>query len=334
VNNTAPIDTNVRIPAAVRAAAARSEAIINQMQGEQQSEAPQEPVTSESNFDLTPQEATEAPAPAATEVPAEDTQSWEHKYKSVHGRYVRAQEQIKALGEQIQGLQNVIATLQSQAQPTHIPELSAERLITSEEENDYGTDFLNVVGKKAREELAPVIKGYEAKINELEARLKGVHGQVAVSAQEKMFARMDENLPEWRDLNRNEEFLNWLALPDTYSGVIRHELLKGAFAGNDASRVLTFFKGFLAEEAAVAPSEGGPDYRGTTIPKVPLETLAAPGRAKSAAAAAPTEKPIFTRSQIAAFYADVSTGKFRGRDAEKAKKESLIFEAQRDGRIR
>ncbi|CAB4125163.1 hypothetical protein UFOVP55_69 [uncultured Caudovirales phage] len=334
MNNTAPVDTNVRIPAAVRAAAARSDAILNQMQAEQQVEAPQEPVTSESNFDLTTQEATEAPAPVATEAPSDDGQSWEHKYKSVHGRYVRAQEQIKTLGEQIQGLQNVIATLQAQPQQTYVPELSAERLITSEEENDYGTDFLNVVGKKAREELAPVIKGYEAKINQLEAQLKGVHGQVSVSAQEKMFARMDDNLPEWRDLNRNEEFLNWLALPDTYSGVIRHELLKGAFAGNDASRVLTFFKGFLAEEAAVAPSDGGPDYRGTTVPKVPLESLAAPGRAKSAAASAPTEKPIFTRSQIAAFYAEVASGKFRGRDADKAKKESQIFEAQRDGRIR
>ena len=334
MNNTALVDTNVRIPAAVRAAAARSDAIINQMQAEQQVEAPQEPVTSESNFDLTAQKATEAPAPVATEAPSDDGQSWKHKFESVNGRYIRAQEQIKTLGEQIQGLQNVIATLQAQPQQTYIPELSAERLITSEEENDYGTDFLNVVGKKAREELAPVIKGYEAKINQLEAQLKGVHGQVSVSAQEKMFARMDDNLPQWRDLNRNEEFLNWLALPDTYSGVIRHELLKGAFAGNDASRVLTFFKGFLAEEAAVAPSDGGPDYRGTTVPKVPLESLAAPGRAKSAAASAPTEKPIFTRSQIAAFYADVASGKFRGRDADKAKKESQIFEAQRDGRIR
>ena len=342
MNNTAPIDPNVRIPAAVRAAAARSDAILNQLQS---AEPPSEPVTSESNDPSEVQQPTsethmtstvENHAETTSEpvTHTEDNQSWEHKYKSIHGRYVRSQEQIRSLSEQIQGLQNVIATLQSSPPSTSIPELSAEKLITPEEESDYGSDFLSVVGKKAKEELAPIIKSYERKINELEQKLQGVHGQVTVSAQEKMFNRMDESLPQWRDLNRNEEFLNWLALPDPYSGVIRHELLKSAFAGNDASRVLTFFKGFLAEEAAVAPSEGVPDYGGTTIPKVPLESLAAPGRAKSAAAAAPTEKPIFTRAQIAAFYADVASGKYRGRDAEKAKKESQIFEAQRDGRIR
>jgi hypothetical protein len=62
-------------------------------------------------------------------------------------------------------------------------------------------------------------------------------------------------------------------------------------------------------------------------------TLAAPGRAKSAAAAAPAEKPFFTSAQITRFYADVNSGKYRGREADKAKLEAQIFDAQREGRI-
>jgi hypothetical protein len=136
-------------------------------------------------------------------------------------------------------------------------------------------------------------------------------------------------------LNSNSDFLDWLRLPDPYSGAIRHDMLKAAYAQGDARRVLAFFNGFLAEEAVVAPAGQEPDVSVTKVPKVPLASLAAPGRAKTAASAsAPAEKPIITRSQIAAFYADLAAGKYRGRDAEKNKAEAIIFEAQRDGRIR
>ena len=78
--------------------------------------------------------------------------------------------------------------------------------------------------------------------------------------------------------------------------------------------MLAFFNGFLAQEAALAPAIPGvpaPAADG----KIPLDTLAAPGRAKTAAANAPVEKPSFTTAQIAQFYADSSRGKYRGREA-------------------
>ena len=146
---------------------------------------------------------------------------------------------------------------------------------------------------------------------------------------------LDEKLPNWRDLNTNEEFLSWLQLPDAYSGDIRHNMLKAAYAQGNAHRVLAFFNGFLAEEAAVAPAQGEPDYSTTTVSKVPLQNFAAPGRAKTAASAsAPAEKLNISRAQVASFYADVAAGRYRGRDAEKNKLEAQIFEAQREGRIR
>lgn len=342
MNPTMQNDPEIKMPAALRAQVARSEQLFNQLQAANNPDA----VTSEGNTETPPEldaqnllnDPTPAPEPEPKpapepQQPTSDDETWEHKYKSVNGRYTRAQEQIRAMSEQIQSLQNIIATMQA-APPATIPELSAERLITDEEARDYGEDFLNVVGKKAKEELAPVIKSYEAKIAELEQKLQGVHGVVQQDTQAKMLSRLDEELPQWRDLNTNEEFLDWLALPDPYSGVIRHDMLKAAYAQSNASRVLTFFKGFLAEEAALAPAEGQPDVETQVVPKVPLKNFAAPGRAKTAAANnAPTEKPIFTRAQIARFYADVAANKYRGRDAEKNKLEGQIFEAQREGRI-
>lgn len=341
------IDPNVKIPAAVRAAAKRADEAfhayrdhpVEEQPAEPAAEAPAEPpvVTSQGNPEQSPASLAKEPAAEApAEAPATgEDETWEHKYKSVNGRYVRLQEQLRTALDRITDLQNVIASLQTAPAPAKAEPAKAERLITPEEETDYGTDFLNVVGKKAREELLPVISQYEQKIGELEKKLQGVNGVVQQTAHEKMLAGLDSNLPNWRELNVNPEFLSWLRLPDPYSGAIRHDMLKAAYAQGQANRVLAFFNGFLAEEAAVAPAQAEPDNRGTRVPKVPLETLAAPGRAKTAASAsAPAEKPIFTRAQIAAFYADVAAGRYRTYEAERAKIESQIFAAQADGRIR
>ncbi len=340
---TLPHDPNVKLPAAVRAAVAKSEEIFKAMKAEQE-------VTSEGNAQppqetqFQPQEtpaeqpkaeAKPEPKAEAKSEPKGDDDNWERRYNAMKGRYDRSQEQIKDLSSQIQNLQTMIASLQVQTPSQPLPELQAERLITEDEERDYGQDFLKVVGKKAKEELAPIIKAYESKIAELEKKVQGVNSVVAQDSHAKLMSTLDEKLPTWRDLNTNEEFLSWLRLPDPFSGVIRHEMLKAAYAAGNASRVLAFFNGFLAEEAAVAPAKSDPDVPTEKVAKVPLAKLAAPGRAKTAAGnSAPAEKPIFTRAQIAAFYAEVAAGKYRGKDAEKSKLEAQLFEAQREGRIR
>lgn len=339
-------DPNIKLPAAVRAAAARSDEIIRQLKGQSA-----EGVTSEGNPETPPNdgqppmtaETPAEPAPpkeaqpeAPKEEPKPDDQTLEQKYKSTRGRLERANEQIRELSDQVRNLQNVIATMQSApAGASEVPDFKVERLVTDDEVRDYGEDFLKVVGKKAKEEVAPIIKKYEAKIADLERQLSGVNSVVQQDAQQKLISTLDEKLPKWRELNTNEDFLDWLRLPDPFSGAIRHEMLKAAYTQGNASRVLAFFNGFLAEEAATTPAGDEPEVGATKVPKVPLQNLAAPGRAKTAASAsAPAEKPIFTRAKIAAFYADVAAGKYRGKEAEKQKLEAQIFDAQREGRIR
>lgn len=338
----APVDQSVVIPAAVKAAGAAAEAFYQQEQagqdtvnGDQEAQQAETAAETQAKEPEAGQEQAESGVTAESNPQAkEDDQSWEHRYKSMKGRFDRSQDQIRSLSEQIQSLQNVMATMQATSAPTAgEAEAAIERLITPEEENDYGSEFLKVVGKKAREELLPMIKQYEAKIAQLEGQLQGVGGKIAHDARQQMLSSLDEKIPNWRDINREETFLQWLQLPDTYSGAIRHELLKAAYERNDAPRVAAFFTGFLAEEAAVAPAMG---ETGRSTPAKPsLDQFAAPGRAKSAAATtAPAEKPSFTRAQIAKFYADAASGKFRGREAERDRLEKQIFDAQREGRIR
>lgn len=366
------IDESVKIPAAVAAAAARADALHRQAMGQPEGEVDengnpkpaegagnegqpqeQEGVTPEGNLaqpepksepkaDAKSEPKPDAKSEAKPDAKLEDGETWEHKYKSVHGRLVRQNRINEEMQEQIRNLQNVIATLQSgsgetgkQGQSGPSDAEIAQSLLTPEEIADYGPDFLTVVGKKAREELAPILKQYQDHIANLEAQLGNVAQVTAQTQTDKMKATMDSQLPDWRKLNTDPAFLDWLSLPDPYSGVIRHDMLKAAYSQGDAPRTLAFFKGFLAQEAAVAPAQGEPDKGTTRVPKVPLADLAAPGRAKTAATdSTPAEKPFITRDQISMFYADVAAGKYRGRDADKKATEEQIFAAQREGRIR
>lgn len=333
--NFSPIDPNVKIPDAVKALGAAAEELHKQAYNVEGAE--DAPPAEEAASELPTEKPLTADAPKEEPkvTPQVTDESWEHRYNSMKGRFDRAQQQLTSQAERIASMERLISTMQASApQPTKSDELRAERLITPEEEADYGPDFLQVVGKKAKEELLPVIKKYEDKIAGLEAQLKGVGTYVQQDAQGRMMEALDRDVSGWREQNVNPEFLQWLALPDPYSGDIRHNMLKVAWERHDAPRVAAFFKGFLAEEAAYrgpASSETPASPAG----KVPLENFAAPGRAKTAAAtSAPAEKPIITSAQISKFYADVASGRYNGRDEEKARFEKQIFEAQREGRIK
>lgn len=342
------IDANVRIPAAVKAAAARSDAAFKQAygsdqtpeaRGEGQEEKPEDKKEAAAGR-TEPEAAAPAVSAPATPPPADD-QSWEHRYKSMKGRYDQVEARQRQLLDRIAQQDATIADLQVRlTQQPREPATSPPptRFITDEDEANYGSDLLDVVGRKAQEQIAAITDKYERKIAQLEARVQEVGGTVAQSAQERMMSALRSEIPNVMDINSNPNFIAWLKLPDVYSGAIRHDLLKAAWDRNDTARVMAFFKGFLSDEAATAPAGDPPDpsSNGTApAPKVPLETFAAPGRAKTpAATSAPAEKPIITRAQISQFYAEVAAGKYRGKDAEKTRLEQMVFEAEREGRIR
>jgi hypothetical protein len=330
-------DESVRIPPAVRAAAARANALVEagnapqeQEQAAQPEEQPQEQTPQDGQPPLTattpaqpPQEAAQPPQ----EAPRQRTpDEWEHAFNSVNERYRQAVRQNNDLNRKLEALTQQVTELQQRA-----PELQASRLISPEEQNEWGNELLTVVGKKAKEELLPEIEQLRRDVNSIKGQVTASTEQVSLTAREQMFASLDRALPDWRALNTNAQFVAWLGLPDGFSDDIRQTRLDEAVGRNDAAKVLQFFRGFLAEEAATAPR---PQPAPARVQADPLTRLAAPGRARTAAATnAPAEKPYFTTQQISEFYVNVRQGKFRGKEDEKAALEAQIFEAQREGRV-
>jgi hypothetical protein len=279
---------------------------------------------------------TPTPTPPAQTPPADDGMVPRNEFNAMKGRFDQAQKNNVRLSEEITNLRTLITQLSSQPAPAPAatpPELQAQSLLTPQEIQDYGADFLDVVGKKAREIAGAEIAGLKKQIEELTNGVRATAQVSAQTARDNLFAKLTEEVPDWQTLNTQPEFLAWLGLPDVFSGAIRSELLRQAFDQNNTARVIAFFKGFLTEEAATTPVNPTPPTVDPT--KVPLESFAAPGRAKSAAApAAPAEKPIISRTQVTQFYLDVAAGKYKGREEEKIRLENMIFAATNEGRLR
>ena len=338
------IDESVKIPSVVLAAAAKSQElheavypsdspapVDTDQAAPPEADAPADPaIVSPTTVSpvAPPAEIVVQAHPAPT--PQPDT-SWEHKYNSMKGRYERSETTIKHLTDRIAGMEATIASM-AVAAPATVEPSAPKSLVTTKDVEDFGEDFLDVIGRKAKETVSPEVAELKAQVASLTQRLENVGAYVGQDARSRMHDQLNTRCPNWKEINESEKFLNWLALPDAYSGAIRHQLLKAAYTANDAPRVLAFFNGFLAEEAASTPTTPVPD----TSTKIPLEELAAPGRARTAAAAAiaPAEKPTFTRAQITSFYRDVANGKYAGRDDDKNRLEQQINDAAREGRIR
>jgi hypothetical protein len=335
------VDPSVKLPPAVRAIVNAAEDLHKETYKVEELPAdPQDPPAATS-----PQESVTPQVTDPPQTPVDD-QTWEHKYKSMKGRYdaevPRLKDQLRGLSEQVSNLNNLLATMQ--AAPQAPPAGEPERLITDEEVESYGKDFLDVVGKKAKEIAGAEIRKLQSEIAGLKSQIGNVATAGVQSARDKMLDTLDESVPNWRELNEEPKFLAWLGEPDVFSGATRHELLKQAYDRNESRRVLAFFQGFLTEEAALNPASAGnpkatsqqPDQNTGNKPgKVPLASLAAPGRAGTAAGdKLPAEKPIITTKQITDFYHNRALGKYAGREKEADAFEAQIFDAQKDGRIR
>ena len=272
-----------------------------------------------------------APDPATPALPAD----WEHRYNSMKGRYEQASHTIGSMQHQMQEMGDELTRMHALLSKTGhnpaAPNTSTQPLITEEDVKAYGPDLIDVVRRAAVDAVRPELSAVEQEIQKQNQRNSR-------EARQRLYTTITDTIPNWQEINRNPRFLDWLRLRDVYSGAIRQAMLKQAFQGADAPRVIAFFKGFLDEEVATGqvPAPTPEPHAAPRIAAVPLATLVAPGAARPATGdtQVPVDKPIYTHAQIATFYNDVRRGAYAGRQEVKDRLEHDIFAAQREGRVR
>jgi hypothetical protein len=315
--------------------------------------AAQQPNPEDRPPEATAPEAKPPAAPTKDIAPPSDDSGWEHRYKVLQGKYnaevPRLQADNRDLLARLSGLENMLASLNAQQRPAadqgapSQPAGEKYRYVKDEERHEFGEDLYDFIKRAAREAVEPVVdqrfQEVSSKLGKTEKTVNSVASSVVQSARDKLHATLDDQVPQWSQLNTDDGFIAWLDQDDPYSGVRRGTLLTQAYNANNAPRVVAIFKGFLNEHAAVsAPGTPAPSNasQATGGPQVNLDTLVAPGAPSAGAAGAPNEanKRIWTHADIAAFYRDVQLGKFRNNLPRQRELEHDIFAAQRENRIR
>jgi hypothetical protein len=346
-NTGPPEDPNVIIPESVQRAKALAESYYQQPQQEeapsaqgeesQAQEVAQEPQVAQPEQSA-PAEASPAERAQQVKPPYPEHGSWEDKYNGMRGRYDAAQrtigemqDQMSQLGDELMRTQALLKRPQQSPPP--------QSLVTQQDVQNFGPELLDFTQRAAVDAVQPRLQEMrqenERLKQELERNTKRTFNDALSSA-----------MPDWREIDNNPRWRQWLSLPDLYSNQLRQTLLQDAIRAGDVRRVIGFFNGFLQEEQATGHTEPPPPpLQAVPQPRVPvmdLASLSTPGRAARPASGggyetatnAASDKPVITRQQIADFYANVRRGYYDGRKADYDRDQNMIFAAQREGRIR
>jgi len=277
---------------------------------------------------------------AATEK-AERT-DWKQKYSVLQGKY---DAEVPRMAQDLREANSRIAKFEEKLTELATPKTQTietpKEIFTKEEIDDYGEDLLDVIGRKAEqvanEKFMPVITGLRSELAAMEHRLGETGQKVAKHETNEVFALLDREVKDWRNLNTNPEFNDWLDNTDPFTGQTRKNLMLTAFEAKNAPRVKAFFEGFLKENAAVTPdsAEAPSAQGGAMTSRLDLGNYVAPGTPKSGGqAGAPKEKRIWSSKEVGKFYSDIQKGHYKTRPEDKARIEADIVAATTEGRIR
>lgn len=264
-----------------------------------------------------PESAAPAPAPSEpapqTTPQAEGDEKWEARYKTLHGKYnaevPRLHAAIKERDAKLNSLTEEVEALKAKAATPR------ESLIKPEEVNEYGEPLVDLIRRAARDE----VQGKDSEIADLKRKLDQVQVATAETKEVSFYERLAASVPDWMALNDDPAFHDWLGEFDELAGMQRQALLSAAEEKRDADRVARFFNAFKK----VQQDKSAEANASLASQVTPVGT-----RSDSP----PASKKIWTRAEIADFYARDRRGEYS--DEKAAAIDQEIQLAIRETRVR
>lgn len=277
-----------------------------------------------------------APDPATVTAPAPKVEDFEHKYNTIRGMYnadnARNRQTIAELNEANNRLAERLAALEQQAPKAEAPKATPTAHLTDKDREEWG---------EVIEVMERLVQGHaqqlESRIAELEAKLSKDLSAVVpkvqqieqvqhMSEREKFWQALYAAVPNVREVNDNPDFHAWLWGVDPMTGYVRQDILKHAESTLNVEQVAFIFKTWESTQTPSTPAPAPAPARSE------LEMQVSPGKARATPAPAAPDNTVVSRDEIAAFYKDVSLGKYRGKETEKLAMEQRIFKAANEGR--
>lgn len=258
----------------------------------------------------------------------------EQRYRTLQGMYNADTGRLRAENQQLNSRVTQLEQLLSSLSAA--PQQSApivEKLVTEKDMEDYG-DSIDVMRRVTKEEVSAANR----RIAELEHMLRQVQTSVlprveqvaqrqAVTAEQSFWSELTTAVPEWREINANQDFHKWLLDVDPLTGISRQTYLEDAQRNLDVRRVAAFFTSW---DGSGSPRVAQPNRSASDSQ---LDRQVAPGRSRGGSVPSVQTPKTYSSKDIAKFFDDVRKGVYRGKEAERDRIERDIFAAQRENRI-
>jgi len=284
--------------------------------------------------DSAPEQATK-PEQEEQKVSGTQDESFEQKYKTLQGMYNAEVPQLKAdnqnLTNRLNQMEQLITSMDAAKSAPPAEPVKPPSLVTQADIDEYG-ESIDVMRKVSKEESAAA----QNRIAELENKLQELQSNVlprveqaaqnAKSSQEQIFwSELNKSVPNWKDINNNQDFQTWLLQTDPLTGISRQSYLDDAQRQFDATRVSNFFTTWES-------LNGSPNAQ-SAKPASELDKQIAPKRGRNTGTPESSSGQTYSPADITKFFKDVQLGKYKGREKERDRIERDIFAAQKQGRI-
>lgn len=279
---------------------------------------------------------TQAQPRQAQQAPDDDDATWEQRYKSFKGT---ADKQLKEMNAALKEARNELGDLKEQnrklqeqmteQQQTQAQAQQAQQqasLVTDDDVESFGSDMIDMAQRAARKVFMEMSQNLENKlvdrINKLESHVGGVGQQVQQTTEQQFFERLGELVPNWQELNEDQDFLDWLAQTESMSGRTRQELLNDAASNFDVNRTAQFFKVYQDQSGSGQASKDSS-----------LNKQVSPKRSSKSSSQSNTKgKRVWTQQEISQAYQDIARGALKADQAAKLNAE--LDAAVSEGRVR
>jgi hypothetical protein len=271
------------------------------------------------------EQASQQPDPDTVIAPSTDT-DYKHKYDVLQGKY---NAEVPALHERLRLLEQQ-AKLKAIGQESPAPEPEAPEgppeYLREDDADNFGEDMVEfnrrIAEGVAKEQMKPFIEQQKS---------------IQRRAFESTLATL---VPDWRDINANTDFLQWLGEEIPQTGMIRQQFLSLAERDLDATKVAEFFSTFKHDQATRnAAQPPAPDHISIpgssqqTIPVAQVEGQVIPDQARVTPDPG-SGKRTFTNQEVTDFYSRLARTPAHRRTDRMMNLKTEIDQAYSEGRIR
>lgn len=246
---------------------------------------------------------------------------WKHRFDVIQGKY---NAETARMNEQIGFLRGQIEELKSKPQQDFSDDQNVTEIL-DDLEDQYGSEFTDAIDKRisraVKQQVQEIVSGFQQDLSSVK--------QTQAASEQSMFEEVIDKLsPNWRALNVNPDFVNWVQnSTESFSGVSFQDILIDSYNRRDASKIAKIFNTYEQLKTKTSTRQTGT--------KAEASQLVAPPKRGSASHATIENNSgqVFTQTQVQDFYSKLAQGAYKGKEAWVRSMKEEILKANSEGRI-